>query len=105
MRIETDKVKKMIPKSDDMDFGNMVARIANLYMNPSDIISLASVLMNVANVKVVHMESAAQICYEKGSCIKSYLEGNMWETEEDAKKNVQPQIENARMIVDVCKRK
>ena len=82
-----------------------VLEFADKYYSPSDIIALVNGLMDMAHVKTMEMENAKYICWERGTYLRDYLEGKMWATEEDAKKNLQPQIENARMIVDVCKRK
>jgi len=49
------------------------------------------------------LEFVRKICHERGEQLQNYLEGKMWATEEDAKKNLQPQIENAQIIAEVTK--
>ena len=71
----------------------------------SDMASFISHMQMIMAGIVLDMECATETCYEKGIYLRDYLEGKTWATEEDAKRNLQPQIDNARMIVDVCKRK
>ena len=52
--------------------------------------------------KIENLERARCISKENAWFIKTYLEGNMWKDEESAKANLQPQIENAQAIIDVC---
>lgn len=54
--------------------------------------------------KISHLEEAHHTAREKAGYIKSYLDGSMWKDEESAKANLQPQIENAQAIIDVCGR-
>lgn len=54
--------------------------------------------------KVEELDKARFVAYERATYLKSYLSGNMWSTEEAAKENVQPQIDNAQSIIDACKR-
>lgn len=60
---------------------------------------------NVLEAKIKDMSRANYIAYERATYLKSYLDGSMWKTEEAAKANVQPQIENAQTIIDVCGRR
>ena len=53
--------------------------------------------------KINKLDNARFIANERATFLKTYLEGNMWEDEESAKKNLQPQIKNAQIIIDVCK--
>lgn len=88
-----------------LNLHDAVLEFADKYYSPSDIIALANGLMDMAHVKTMEMENALYVCYEKGIYLRDYLEGKTWATEEDARRNLQPQINNARIIVDVCKRK
>ena len=54
--------------------------------------------------KVENLDRAKYIAYERASYLKTYLSGDMWTTEEAARENLQPQIDNAQAIIDVCKR-
>jgi hypothetical protein len=49
------------------------------------------------------LENAQRIAYERANYIKTYLSGDMWATEEAARANLQPQIDNAQAIIDACK--
>ena len=71
----------------------------------SSLLNLITNLNGILNKKVDQLETVKWVCWERGTYLRDYLEGKTWATEEDAKKNLQPQIDNARMIVDVCKRK
>ena len=53
--------------------------------------------------KINKLDQARFIANERAFYLKTYLEGKMWKDEESAKKNVQPQIENAQAIIDACK--
>lgn len=53
--------------------------------------------------KTERLENAQQIAVERANYIKVYLSGDMWSSEEAARANLQPQIENAQAIIDVCK--
>ena len=57
---------------------------------------------NVLQTKIEDMNRANYVATERATYIKTYLEGKMWKDEESAKANVQPQIENAQAIIDVC---
>lgn len=61
-------------------------------------------LNNVLENKIYNLESAKHIAYERASYLKTYLSGDMWATEEAARANLQPQIDNAQEIIDACKR-
>lgn len=67
-----------------------------------DVIEIVNELNQIIMEKTLNLEVACALCYERGVYIRDYLEGKTWKTEEDAKKNVQPQIDNAKMIVSTC---
>lgn len=52
--------------------------------------------------KAEDLETIKCIANERVGWIKSYLEGKMRKTEEDAKRNVEPQIRNAQAIINAC---
>ena len=105
MNKDIERLLTIMQSNRGLDLHDAVLEFADKYYSQSDIIALANGLMDMAHVKTMEMENALYICYEKGIYLRDYLEGKTWATEEDAKKNLQPQIENAKMIVDVCKRK
>lgn len=53
--------------------------------------------------KINKLDHARFIANERATYLKMYLEGKMWKDEENAKKNLQPQIKNAQAIIDACK--
>ena len=64
-------------------------------------------LMNDLNrylaYKVIDLEQVRFVANERAMYLKSYLNGDMWLTEEAARENIQPQIDNAQAIIDACK--
>lgn len=50
------------------------------------------------------LSSTRFVANERATWIKQYLEGKMWADEESAKRNLQPQIDNAQAIIDACKK-
>ena len=53
--------------------------------------------------KVSDLEKVKFVANERARYLKSYLNGDMWLTEEAARENIQPQIDNAQAIIDACK--
>lgn len=54
--------------------------------------------------KIKKLEHARYVANERAHYLKFYLNGDMWTTEEAARENIQPQIDNAQAIIDACKR-
>ena len=54
--------------------------------------------------KAEDLDKARFVAYERANYLKRYLNGDLWTTEEAAKANLQPQIDNAQAIIDACKR-
>lgn len=52
--------------------------------------------------KMRELDEARFVAYERATYLKRYLNGDMWLTEEAAKENIQPQIDNAQAIIDAC---
>ena len=59
-------------------------------------------LQQILDFKVSELYKANRVSKERAGYIKKYLSGEMWTTEEAAKANVQPQINNAQAIIDAC---
>jgi len=79
-----------------------------LYVCYDDIsaLQLSEMLADVNNTlreKVRELSRIKCIANEKAFYLKTYLSGEMWLTEEAAKANLQPQINNAQAIIDACK--
>lgn len=64
--------------------------------------NLVNDLNCILKYKLNDLEKARHVAYERAIYLKSYLNGDMWSTEEDAKKNIQPQIDNAQAIIEIC---
>lgn len=60
---------------------------------------------NVLEAKIEDMNRANYIAYERATYLKSYLDGSMWRTEEDAFRNLPRQIDNAQAIINACGRR
>lgn len=76
-----------------------------VYLDDISTIELAKInsLINEAiTCKAEDLETIKYIANERAGWIKSYLEGKTWKTEEDAKRNVKPQIRNAQAIINAC---
>ena len=52
--------------------------------------------------KIADLENIKSISKERAFYLKTYLSGEMWKDEESAKRNLQPQINNAQVIIDAC---
>lgn len=84
--------------------------VLNLFFEDyGDTVSASRVNWMISNLndcldyKINKLEHAQYVAYERASYIKTYLNGDMWATEEAARANLQPQIDNAQAIIDACK--
>lgn len=59
-------------------------------------------LNNHLGYKIENLEQIKFIANERATYLKKYLDGSMWKDEESAKENLQPQIDNAQAIIDIC---
>lgn len=73
-------------------------------ISASRVSGLIDMLNHILKIKTEQLENIQRIAYERASYIKTYLSGDMWATEESARANLQPQIDNAQTIIDACKR-
>ena len=73
---------------DDISVGRMFTLIKNLSMR--------------LERKVDKLNQAKYVAKERATYLKTYLNGDMWKTEEIAKANIQPQIDNVQAIIDAC---
>ena len=64
---------------------------------------MISNLNNCLDYKINKLEHVQYVACERANYIKTYLNGDMWATEEAARANLQPQIDNAQAIIDACK--
>ena len=58
---------------------------------------------NTLREKVREFNRVKFVANERARYLKLYLSGKMWLTEEAARANLQPQIDNAQAIIDACK--
>lgn len=52
--------------------------------------------------KINELVTLKYVAKERAGCLKRYLEGKTWPTEELARQYLQPQINNAQAILDAC---
>lgn len=64
---------------------------------------MISNLNDYLDYKINKLEQVQCIAHERANYLKTYLNGDMWATEEAARVNLQPQIDNAQAIIDACK--
>ena len=64
---------------------------------------MIDMLNHLLKERAEQLENTQRIAYERANYIKTYLSGDMWATEEAARANLQPQIDNAQAIIDACK--
>ena len=62
-----------------------------------------SVSKDVLRPKLLGLEQARAISAERALYLKTYLDGNMYTSEEAAIKHVPVQAKNAQAIIDACK--
>ena len=60
------------------------------------------IINNLLACKVRELDRMKRTSKERATYLKAYLSGELWLTEEAAKENVQPQIDNAQAIIDAC---
>ena len=101
--------EKLLAVLDKNDHLNSIEDILNWYLHICyDDISAKqlSEMMRIVNdrlgMKVRELNRMRYIAKERATYLKSYLSGDMWLTEEAAKANIQPQIDNAQAIIDAC---
>lgn len=66
---------------------------------------MISNLNNILDNKIYNLECVKHVANERANYLKTYLNGDMWATEEAARANLQPQINNAQAIIDACNNK
>ena len=102
--------ERLIQFLQNNNFDDVIAALTKYFEYESDnfyatdIANFILEMQKILSIKVADLDFAVDICHEKGVYLRDYLEGKMWATEESAKKNVQPQIDNAKTIVETCKR-
>ena len=89
-----------------MSFEEIICTYLN-YHNQDFPASRLKNLMDILNhkyldEKIKALEEIQFVANERAGYLKCYLDGSMWKDEEAAKKNLQPQIENAQAIIDAC---
>lgn len=93
---------------DEEDIVTIIIQYLDIYWERLEnykLMELITYINSIVRIKLENFDILKNVAKERAFYLKTYLEGNMWETEENAKKNVQPQIDNAQRIIDVCNRK
>lgn len=84
---------------------DILKRYLYVYYDDMSELQLSEMMADVHTAlreKVRELNRAKRIANERARYLKSYLSGDLWLTEEAAKENVQPQIDNAQAIIDAC---
>ena len=71
-------------------------------MSAAQIYNLVTDINDYLGNKVRKFSQVQFVARERAAYLRCYLSGDMWLTEEAAKANIQPQIDNAQAIIDVC---
>ena len=74
-------------------------------VSASQLSEMMADINNALREKVRDLNRTKSIANERARYLKAYLSGKLWLTEEAAKENVQPQIDNAQAIIDACNNK
>lgn len=72
-------------------------------ISASRVSHMIDMLNHLLAEKTERLENSQQISAERAGYIKTYLSGDMWASEESARANLQPQIDNVQAIIDACK--
>lgn len=102
----TDKQKLMdwlYHCSDTATFEDIVHSYMQVYgrdFTASRICNFIEILNRSEIDKITEIERGARIAHERATYLKCYLEGNMYESEEAARRCVGLQIENTKAILD-----
>ena len=103
---DKEKLLAMLNKKDGL---NLIEDILQVYLNSFygdiSVLQLNQMMRDVNDIlsqKVRGLNRAKYIAKERATYLKAYLSGELWLTEEAAKENVQPQIDNAQAIIDAC---
>lgn len=108
---EVEKLLKHISIFKDYDINSSFEEVIVSYILENNKDFPASRLLDFINTinqtcickKVDELETIKAIAHERAIYLEAYLSGEMWKDEESARKNLQPQINNARRIIEVCK--
>lgn len=104
----TDKEKMLhiLECSDNLTFEEIINMYFSLYSKDFSILRMTNFIdsfnKNHFYPKIAKYSELQFVANERAAYLKNYLEGKMWKDEETAKKYLQPQIDNAQAIIDVC---
>lgn len=105
--IDKDKLQIVINHmSDSATIEDIISAYLREYSKDFSVTRLKD-LVNLINLrylypKIEELSHLRSVTKERATYIKTYLEGKMWKDEESARKNLQPQIDNAQTIIDLC---
>lgn len=106
---DQEKLKRLIENTNEESLEGILSEYLEVYCDDFSALRVYG-LINLLNQKslysnLVKLEKIRQISQERAGYLKLYLDGDMWATEADARANLQPQIDNAQKILDVCEGK
>lgn len=103
---DKEKIMYIMENYDIDSIEGLVISYLTMYGNNFSSLRMTNLMQDLSSYltwKVESLENLKFIAKERALYLKAYLNGSMWDTEEDAKANLQPQIDNAQAIIDACK--
>lgn len=103
---DKEKMLRILEYSDNLTFEEIINMFFSLYSKDFSILRMTNFIdsfnKNHFYPKIAKYSELQFVANERAAYLKNYLEGKMWKDEETAKKYLQPQIDNAHAIIDVC---
>lgn len=104
---DREKLLGIINGNDKLNFiEDILKQYLYAYYDNISSLQLSEMMADINNTlreKVRGFNKMKCVAEERAFYLKTYLSGEMWLTEEAAKANIQPQIDNAQAIMDACK--
>lgn len=102
---DKEKLQYILDTNEDVSIESIFHHFLMVYGHDLSITSINQLRKEaqlMLDIKIDNMNHANYIAWERANYIKSYLEGKMWNSEEAARANLEPQIANAQAIIDAC---
>lgn len=98
---------EIVLKNRNLTFEQMIYSYIENNYNTISMSRLNEIVSKISNVyiqnKILDAENAINVAKERGLYLKTYLKGDMYITEDAAKRNLPAQIKNAEEILKYCK--
>lgn len=106
---DRERLLGLLNKNDKLNsIEDILYRYLCVFSDDISALQLGEMMRNINDLlgeKVRELTRAKFVAKERATYLKCYLSGDMWLTEEAAKANIQPQINNAQAIIDACDNK